>query len=46
MKDGIIRNIRNPFEQKEDYCKPVGIGKFWNNSYIEYESNGDEKPVS
>ena len=28
------------FEQEKDYYKPVRVGYFWNNNYIEYESNG------
>ena len=24
---------------EEDYYKPVRVGNFWNNNYIEYESN-------
>ena len=27
-------------ESEEDYYKPVSVGKFWNNNYIKYESNG------
>ena len=23
------------------YYKPIRVGNFWNNNYIEYESNGD-----
>ena len=36
------------FEQERDYCKPVRVGNFWNNNYINYESNGDrnKKPFS
>ena len=43
IKDRKIRDIRNHFEheEKEDYCKPVRVGSFWSNNYIEYESNGD-----
>ena len=26
---------------KADYYKPIRAGNFWNNSYIEYDSNGD-----
>ena len=26
---------------KNNYCKPVRVSKFWSNSYIEYESNGN-----
>ena len=42
--DKIIRGIRNLFElqnEKQDYYKPVRVGKFRNNNYIEYESNGN-----
>ena len=39
IKDRIIRYIRTLFEQ-DDYCKSIVVGKLWNNSYIEYESNG------
>ena len=40
----IIRYIRNLFEQeKEDYYKPVRVGKFWSKNYIKYEGNGDGK---
>ena len=27
----------------QDYYKPVRVGNFWNNNYIEYERNGDTK---
>ena len=39
IKDRIIRYIRTLFEQ-DDYYKSIVVGKLWNNSYIEYESNG------
>ena len=39
VKDRLIRDIRTLFEQGEDYCKIIN---FWNNNYIEYESNGDK----
>ena len=42
IKDRIIRDIRTLFEQEEDYYKPKRVNIFWNNNYIEYESNGDE----
>ena len=43
IKDRIIRDIRTPFEQQEkDYYKPKKVSHFWNNNYIEYESNGDK----
>ena len=39
----LIRDIRTLFEQEEeDYNKPKGVNNFWNNNYIEYESNGDK----
>ena len=43
IKDRKIRDIRNHFEheEKEDYCKPVRVGSFYNNNYIEYERNRD-----
>ena len=42
-KDKIIRDIRTYFEQEEeDYYKPGRVISFWNNNYIEYESNGDK----
>ena len=28
-------------EQENDYYKSIRIDDFWNNNYIEYESNGD-----
>ena len=38
----MIRDIRTLFEQEEkDYYKPKKVSNFWNNSYIEYKSNGD-----
>ena len=37
LKD--IRNITN--HEEEYYYKPVRVGIFWSNNYIEYESNGD-----
>ena len=43
FKDRIFRDIRNLFEHEEekDYYKPVRVGNFRSNIYIEYESNGD-----
>ena len=38
----MIRDIRTLFEEEECYYKSKGVGSFWNNNYIEYESNGDE----
>ena len=40
-KNRIIRDIRNLFEHEEDYHKPVRVGNFWINNYIEHESNSD-----
>ena len=43
IKDRLIGDIRNLFEhEEEDYYKPVRVGNFWSNSFIEYESNGDK----
>ena len=43
IKDRIIRDIRTRFEQEEDYYyHPKRVNNFLNNSYIEYESNGDK----
>ena len=41
IKDRIIRDIRTLFEQEDDYYKLIRVGNFWNNNYIEYESNSD-----
>ena len=43
IKDKIIRDIRT-FEQQqeEDYHQPKRVSSFWNNNYIEYESNGEK----
>ena len=41
IKDRVIRDISNPFEhEEENYYKPVRVGNFSSNNYIEYESNG------
>ena len=43
IKDKIIRDIRTLFEQEEkDYYKPKRVSSFWNNNYIDYDSNGDK----
>ena len=44
INDRTIRDIRALFEQEEDYykLKPKRINNFWNNNYIECESNGDK----
>ena len=30
------------YEQEEDYYERKRVSTFWNNNYIEYESNGDK----
>ena len=44
IKDRIITNIRTLLEEQEEkgYYKPKRVRNFWNNSYIEYESNWDK----
>ena len=38
----MIRDIVTLFEQEEeDYYKPKIVSNFYNNNYIEYESNGE-----
>ena len=41
IKNRVIRDIRNLFEHEEEesYYKPVRVGNFCSNNYIEYESN-------
>ena len=35
----ILRDIKNLFEyEEEDYYKPVRVGHFWCNNYVEYKS--------
>ena len=44
IKDRMIRDIRTLSEQQwEDYYETKRVSNFWNNNYIEYESNGDKK---
>ena len=40
IKDKIIRDNRSLFEEEEDCYKPERVTTFWNNNYIDYESNG------
>ena len=41
-KKDLIRDIMTLFEkEEEDYYKPERVNNFWNNIYIQYESNGD-----
>ena len=46
IKDKTNRDIKILFEEEDDYYKPIRVGDFWNNNYIEYESNGgrNKKP--
>ena len=47
IKHRIIRDIRNYLEHgEEDYCKPVIVGNFWSNNYIDYKSTGNRKTLS
>ena len=41
IKDRLTRDIRVLFDQEEDYYKPVRVGDFWSENYIEYGSNED-----
>ena len=42
IKDRILKDIRNLFEHEEKgYYKPVRVGNFWSNNYMEYKSNDD-----
>ena len=37
-----IRDISTLFEKQDDCYKPKRVDNYWNNNYIEYESNGDK----
>ena len=42
IKNREARDVRNFFElEEENYDKPVIVGNFWINSYIESKINGD-----
>ena len=43
IKDKVISDIRNLFEQGGDHYKPIRNGNFYSNNYKEYESNGDRE---
>ena len=43
LKDTTIRDIRAPFELEEEYYTPKRVGNFWNDNYIQYESNSGKK---
>ena len=43
---GLVIPISNLFEHEEEDCqKPVKVGNFWINNYIEYESKGDRNKI-
>ena len=49
-EESTIKYIRNLLKLKmenkairDDYYKPIRVSNFWNDNYIEYESNGDTK---
>ena len=35
-------NIKKSCEQQKDYYKPIRVANFWNNYYVEHESNFNE----
>ena len=39
VRDRIIRDIRTLFKQEEYYYIPKRVSNFWNNKYIQYESD-------
>ena len=39
IKDKIVRDISNLFEQGKDQL--LRVGNFWDKNYIQYESNGN-----
>ena len=44
IKDRITKDIRNIFQLEnkvENYYKPIGVGNFYSNNYIEYKDSGD-----
>ena len=45
MMARIIRDIWTLFEQQEEknYYQRKRLSNFWNNNYIEYESNGGKR---
>ena len=47
IKDRILRDIKNLYEHEEEkiYFRPASVSNFWNNNYIEYESNGGRKNI-
>ena len=46
VKYRILRDNRNFFEhEEEDYYKPLRVGNFSSNNYIEYKSKSDRKTL-
>ena len=41
IKDKMIRDIK-AFEEEDNYYKPIKVGNFWKNDYIEFEINSDK----
>lgn len=41
IKERVLKDIRNLFEQEKDFYKSVSVGSFCNNDYIGCESNGN-----
>ena len=47
IKDRILRDIKHIFEYEEgNYYKPVRVGNFWSNNYVDYESNSDRNKTA
>ena len=44
IKDKMIRDIK-VFEEENNYYKPIKVGNFWKNDYIEYESHSDKSKI-
>ena len=45
IKYRIFRYIRKLFGHRGDYNKPLSVGNFLSNNYIEYDSNGDTNKI-
>ena len=39
IEEKMTGNIKKSCEQQKDYYKPIRVGNFWNNYYVEHESN-------
>ena len=42
IKEKVIFGIMMTLNKEEDYYESKRVRNFWNNNYIEYESNGDK----